>query len=100
MASDDGNWTGCRMSGCARLLAAANQSNLRDSSFQAIGDVRYHRRERLFPPKASPACNRPAAQFARRKVMRVSSEGRPSLSAKPGHNAVPLLTYSAMPSTS
>ena len=29
---------------------------------------------------------------ARRKVMRVSSEGRPSLKAKPGHNAVPLLT--------
>lgn len=100
MASDDGNWTGCRMSGCARQQATANQPNTHDSSFRAIADVRYHWRERLFPPKASPASDRPAAQFGRRKVMRVSSEGRPSLSAKPGHNAVPLLTYSAMPSTS
>ena len=35
-----------------------------------------------------------------RSVIRVNSEGRPSRSAKPGHSAVPLLTYSVMPSTS
>jgi len=32
------------------------------------------------------------APSARRSVIRVNSEGRPSRSAKPGHSAVPLLT--------
>jgi hypothetical protein len=35
-----------------------------------------------------------------RSVIRVNSEGRPSRSAKPGHSAVPLFTYSVIPSTS
>ena len=34
-----------------------------------------------------------------RKVRRVISDGTPSLSAKPGHRPVPLLTYSVIPPT-
>ena len=37
---------------------------------------------------------------ARRSVIRVNSEGFHSLKASPGQSAVPLLTYSAIPSTS
>jgi hypothetical protein len=40
------------------------------------------------------------SDHAGRSVIRVSSEGRPSRSANPGHTAVLLFTYKIMPSTS
>src|ERR1700694_6320345 len=38
--------------------------------------------------------------YARRSVIRVNSDGRPSRSAKPGQSAVTLFTYKVIPSTS
>lgn len=55
-------------------------------------------------PQVRGAGNRKSAghdlSYHRRRVMQVCSKDFPSRRAKPGHNAVPLLTYSVTPFTS
>ena len=57
-----------------------------------VGERTDHRARTVRPRAGSSA-------HARWSVKRVISDERPSRSAKPGHNPVPLLTYSVMSPT-